>query len=68
LDGEIIGKYDINIPTQTISGVDPFQYDGTASLSGRVLRMELTRSWYDEILDTTYFLTAEFYALKELED
>jgi hypothetical protein len=68
LDGRIENTWDIVIDNQTISGVDPFQYQGEGSLSGRVLTLDLTRSWYDEVLDTTFFLTANFYALKEIGD
>ncbi|MFT5053143.1 MAG: hypothetical protein ACI97X_000150, partial [Oceanospirillaceae bacterium] len=68
LDGNIVNTFDIEIPTQTISGVDPFQYEGSGSLSGRVLTLDFVRSWYDTDLDTTFFLTANFYALKEIED
>lgn len=68
LDGRIEDTYDIVIDNQTISGVDPFQYEGSGSLSGRVLTLELQRSWYDEDLDTTFILTANFYALKEIGD
>lgn len=68
LDANIENTYDITIPVQTISGVDPFQYEGTGNLSGRVLTMDFIRSWYDSDLDTTFFLTANFYALKEISE
>ena len=68
LDGYVENQYDIKIPEQTISGVDPFQYVGSGSLSGRVLRMEFVRTWYDQVDDTTYVVSAEFYALKDIED
>jgi hypothetical protein len=68
LDGSIVNTFDLEIPNQTISGVNPFQYEGSGSLSGRVLTMDFVRSWYDTDLDTTFFLTANFYALKEIED
>lgn len=69
-DALVTSKYDFEIPLQTISGANTFQYSGRASISNRILRMELTRSetivepdtTYDEIKDYT------FYALRVLED
>ena len=66
LDGRIENTWDIVIDNQTINAADPIQYVGSGSLSGRVLTLDLTRSWYDEVLDSTLFRSANFYALKEI--
>ena len=68
LDAKVIDKFEFEVPLQTISGANTFQYIGRASISNRVLRMELQRQEYVEVDDTTYVNNYVFYALKVIED
>ncbi len=68
LDALVIDKYEYEVPLQTISGSNTFQYIGRASISERVLRMELQRQEYDEADDTTYVNNYVFYALQVIEE
>lgn len=68
LDALVTDKFEYEVPLQTISGANTFQYSGRASISNRVLRMEMQRQEYDEVEDTTYVNDYVFYALKVIEE